>query len=90
VFLAYAAGDRAPALIDRELYLPKAWADDRDRCRAAGIADDVPFATNPELAWRMIERAGGAGVPVAWMTGDEVYGGNPKLRRRLEERRSRT
>ena len=86
VFLAYAASDGARALIDRELYLPKAWTDDRDRCRAAGIADEVPFATKPELAWRMIERAADADVPFAWVTGDEVYGGNPKLRQRLEER----
>ena len=87
VFLAYAASDGARALIDRELYLPEAWTDDRDRCRAAGIADEVSFATKPELAWRMIERAAEAAVPFAWVTGDEVYGGNPKLRRRLEERR---
>ena len=86
VFLAYAAPDGARALIDRELYLPKAWTADRDRCRAAGIADDVAFATKPELAWQMIERAADAGVPFSWVTGDEVYGGNPKLRRRLEER----
>jgi SRSO17 transposase len=86
-FLAYAASDGARALVDRELYLPKAWTDDRGRCRAAGIGDDVPFATKPGLAWRMIERAADAGVPFARVTGDEVYGGNPKLRRRLEERR---
>jgi SRSO17 transposase len=84
--VAYAASDGARALIDRELYLPRAWTGDRDRCRAAGIGDDVPFATKPELAWQMIERAADAGVPFSWVTGDEVYGGNPKLRQRLEER----
>ena len=86
VFLAYVAPDGARALIDRELYLPKAWTADRDRCRAAGIADDIAFATKPELAWQMIGRAADAGVPFSWVTGDEVYGGNPKLRQRLEER----
>jgi SRSO17 transposase len=86
VFLAYAAPDGARALVDRELYLPKAWTGDRARCRAAGIADDVAFATKPELAWQMIGRALDAGVPFSWVTGDEVYGGNPKLRQRLEER----
>ena len=78
--VAYAASDGARVLIDRELYLPRAWTDDRDRCRAA------EFATKPELAWQMIRRAAEAGVPFAWVTGDEVYGGNPKLRKRLEER----
>jgi hypothetical protein len=89
VFLAYAASDGARVLIDRELYLPRAWTDDRDRCRAAGIADEVAFATKPELAWQMIERAADADVPFSWVTGDEVYGGNPKLRQRLEERQLR-
>jgi SRSO17 transposase len=85
VFLAYAAPDGSRALIDRELYLPEKWTGDRDRCRAAGIGDDVPFATKPELAKAMIGRAVKAGVPVAWVAGDEVYGGNPKLRRWLEK-----
>src|ERR1700761_29360 len=36
VFLAYASG-LGRTLIDRALYLPKTWTDDRGRCRAAGI-----------------------------------------------------
>ncbi|MCD2115208.1 transposase, partial [Rhodococcus rhodochrous] len=62
VFLAYAS-DRGRALIDRELYLPKAWTENRDRCRDAGIDDDVEFATKPELAQTMLERALDAGIP---------------------------
>ena len=38
----------------------------RDRCRAAGIGDEVAFATKPELARQMIERAVQAEVPLAW------------------------
>ncbi|MDH6283994.1 IS701 family transposase [Prescottella agglutinans] len=85
VFLAYAS-DRGRALIDRELYLPKAWTEDRERCRAAGIGDDVEFATKPELAQTMIERALDAGVPFGWVTGDEAYGQVGKLRMWLESR----
>jgi len=85
VFGAYVTPDGGRALIDRELYLPEKWTDDRDRCRAAGIGDDVGFATKPELARKMIERAVRAGVPFSWVAGDEVYGGNPKLRSWLEE-----
>jgi SRSO17 transposase len=85
VFAAYVTPDGGRALIDRELYLPEKWADDRDRCRAAGVGDGGAFATKPELAWTMIARARGAGVRFAWVAGDEVYGGNPKLRARLEE-----
>src|SRR5271165_4633847 len=63
VFLAYCAPDGARALVDRELYLPAKWTDDRERCRAAGIGDDVPFATKPQLAKAMFARAVKAGVP---------------------------
>ena len=85
VFLAYAAPGGSRALIDRELYLPQKWTQDRDRCRAAGIGDEVEFATKPQLAQKMIERAVAAGVPFAWVAGDEVYGQNPGLRAALEE-----
>jgi SRSO17 transposase len=85
VFAAYVAPDGGRALIDRELYLPEKWTDDRDRCRKAGIGDGTAFATKPELAWAMIARARQAGVPFSWVAGDEVYGGNPKLRARLEK-----
>jgi SRSO17 transposase len=85
VFLAYVTPDGARALVDRELYIPEKWAEDRDRCKAAGIGDEVKFATKPKLAEAMIGRAVNAGVPFKWVTGDEAYGGNPKLREYLEE-----
>lgn len=85
VFLGYVSRG-ARTFLDRELYLPKAWAQDRDRCREAVVADDVEFATKPELAMRMIGRALDAGVPAGWATGDEVYGQHYGLRRMLEER----
>jgi SRSO17 transposase len=85
VFLAYVTPDGSRALIDRELYVPKKWAEDQERCRAAGIGDDVPFSTKPQLAKTMIGRAVAAGVPFKWVTGDEAYGGNPGLREWLEK-----
>jgi SRSO17 transposase len=85
VFTAYVTPDGARALIDRELYLPEKWTDDRARCRKAGIGDDVAFATKPELARKMIERAAGAGIAFSWVAADEAYGGNPALRKWLEE-----
>jgi len=83
VYLGYASA-AGYTLVDRELYLPACWIEDRDRCEAAGIPAGTVFATKPELAWQMIERAITAGVPFGWFTGDEVYGGNGKLRIRLE------
>ena len=72
------------ALLDRELYLPKEWIHDRERCRQAGIPDDRRFATKPELARQMLARAFAAGVPATWVTGDSVYGDHRELRRWLE------
>jgi SRSO17 transposase len=83
VFLAYAS-PRGRTFLDRELYLPQEWTDDRTRCDEAGVPADVAFATKPQLAQRMLERALTAGVPAAWVTGDEVYGKNRRLRTWLE------
>jgi SRSO17 transposase len=88
VYLSYAAR-AGHALIDRELYLPRSWTSDPARCRAAGVPADVGFATKPQLARRMIERAVTAGVPFAWVAGDEVYGDNGPLRTWLEDRQVR-
>ena len=84
MFLAYASGT-GHALIDRELCLPKEWAQDLARRAAAGIPQAVAFATKPELARRMIARAIAAGVPFAWVLGDEVYGSDRRLRIDLEQ-----
>src|SRR5215208_6054504 len=85
VFLAYASA-KGRAFIDRELYLPKAWTEDRARCRAARVPEQVRFRTKPQLARMMLERALEAGVPASWVTADEVYGQDPALRGWLEGR----
>ena len=85
VFLTY-AGPRGHTFLDRALYLPASWTDDRDRCRASGIPDEVAFATKPALAQAMLERALDAGVPAAWVTADSVYGDVKYLRVWLEAR----
>ena len=85
VFLAYAAPDGARALIDRELYLPQSWMEDSQRCRAAGIPDDVEFTTKPRQAQAMIARAVAAGVPFSWFTADEAYGQAKWLQAWLED-----
>jgi SRSO17 transposase len=86
VFLAYAT-QHGHTLLDRELYLPQEWTDDRQRCRCAGIPDQRVFATKPQLARQMLERAFAAGVTLAWVTGDSIYGDDRALRGWLEERK---
>jgi SRSO17 transposase len=71
VFLAYASRN-GHALIDRELYLPKSWTQDRERCRTAHVPEDRTFATKPTLALHMLQRAWDIGISVAWVTGDTV------------------
>jgi len=79
VFLAYGSA-RGRALIDRELYLPKSWIADPDRCTAAGIPADTEFATKPEQGVAMLARVHEAGQLSGWVSADEAYGQNRGLR----------
>ena len=85
VYLVYSALV-GHAAIDRRLYIPRSWTQDPDRCRAAGIPNHTGFATKPALATEMITQALDAGVTASWVTGDEVYGGDPHLSAELERR----
>jgi len=73
VFASYVSR-HGHAFIDRALYLPKAWTDDRERMAAAHVPDDIGFATKPTLALAMIERAIAANVSFSWVAADSVYG----------------
>src|SRR5207253_4032514 len=73
VFLSYVTAS-GHALIDRELYLPEEWCQDAARRQAAHIPQTVRFATKPELALRMVQRAQAAGLPIGWVVADTVYG----------------
>jgi SRSO17 transposase len=84
VFLAYASA-RGRAFLDRALYLPKEWAAAAERRAEAGVPTGVRFATKGQLAKALLARAFAAEVPAAWVTGDEVYGDDGRLRRWLEE-----
>jgi SRSO17 transposase len=79
VFLAYASS-AGRALIDRRIYLPASWSQDQPRCAAAGVPQQVSFATKPRLALDMVTNAVTAGVPARWVTADEVYGNDPTFR----------
>ena len=76
------ATSRGHALIDRALYLPEACAADEEHRELAGVPGQVMFATKPELARALLQRAHQRGIGAAFVTGDEVYGGRG-LRRAL-------
>ena len=86
VFLGYASR-HGRVLLDRALYLPKEWAQDRLRRAEAHIPNEVAFTTKPMLGLAMLERARAAGVPFAWITGDSVYGGVYAPRQWAEQHR---
>jgi SRSO17 transposase len=83
VFLAYATR-KGQALIDRELYLPKEWRQNRPRCQESGVPDSVEFTTKIGLAKRRIQRSLESGILAKGVTADAVYGSDYSFRIALE------
>jgi len=84
VFLTYASS-KGHTPIDRRLYMPEKWMNDKERCAEAGAPEDLEFQTKPELALEMLQEATVAGMPYRWATGDCAYGDDRKTRKWLEE-----
>lgn len=84
VFLTYAS-QKGYAAIDRRLYIPNDWFEDKERCRSAGIPETETFQTKPQMALEMIQEATSAQFPYTWVTGDCVYGNYRRIRSWLEE-----
>jgi SRSO17 transposase len=74
-------------LLDGELFLPESWDADRDRCREAGIPDDMVHRPKWKIALELYDRALGNGIRFDWLTFDEGYGNNPEFLRGLSTRR---
>lgn len=85
VFLNYAVNGTF-CCIDRGLYIPRQWTDDRERCRKAGIPDYCAFRTKPEMALEMIKHAYENDIPFEWAAGDSVYGADKNIQKYLEEK----
>jgi SRSO17 transposase len=81
VTLTFAAS-RGHTLIGRTLYLPGEYAADEEHRELAGVPEQVMFATKPELAGALLQRAHQRGIRAAFVTGDEVYSGRD-LRRAI-------
>ena len=76
---------RGHGFVDRELYVPESWTEDPERCAAAGLPDDLTFATKPELAMDMVRRVVAAGTRPGFVAADEVYGNAGDFRAGLED-----
>ena len=82
--LGHAAGN-FHTLLDGDPYLPEeTWHEDRARCRAAGIPDDVVYRPKGQIALEQVQRALANGIRFGWLTLDEYYGGTPEFLRELE------
>jgi len=64
-------------VLSSDLYLPKSWADDRDRCRDAKIPDDIGYRPKWQIALDQVAHASGNGIRFSWVTFDEDYGHVP-------------
>jgi SRSO17 transposase len=85
VHLGYARSD-FHCLIDGELFLPECWSEDRQRCRAAGIPDEMVYRSKWKIALEVYDRARRNGVHFDWLTFDEGYGGKPRFLQGLDDR----
>jgi SRSO17 transposase len=84
VHLGYATPE-FHTLIDGTLYLPQeTWHEDRERCRGAGVPEEVVYRSKYHIALEQLRRARGNGVRFAWLTFDEWYGGKPPFLRELD------
>jgi len=85
VHLSYAVDD-FHCLLASELYLPQAWSLDRERCRRAGIPDEIVYRPKWQIALELLDRALNNGVGFAWLTFDEYYGSKPQFLHELTRR----
>jgi len=86
VHLGYATGD-FHCLIDGDLYLPESWSNDRPRCRAAGIPDEVVYRPKWQIALELYDRVRDNGLTFDWLTVDEGYGSKPLFLQGLQQRK---
>jgi SRSO17 transposase len=78
VHLGYACGPFT-ALLDSDLFLPQSWSDDRARCRAAGIPEDLVYRPKTAIALAQVRQALGHGLKFDWLVFDEGYGKDPSF-----------
>lgn len=88
VYLAYVSS-KGHALVDTELYLPKAWTHDKPRLKRAGVPKTRRrHRTRQEICLELLEQHGEQ-LPHSWITGDDELGRPAVFRRKLRDRGER-
>lgn len=87
VHLAFSSYDtRFRTMLDTELFLPESWSNDRERCREAGIPDEVIYRPKHHIALDQLDRSEANGVHLEWITADIWYSEKPDFLAGLEQR----
>lgn len=90
VHLTYTSFDgEFRTMLDSDLYLPKCWDENRERCRGAKIPDEVVYRPKYTIALEQLDRARAAGVRFSWITADEWYTQKPAFIEGLRQRELR-
>jgi len=90
VHLAFSSFDtRFRTMLDTEVFLPESWDNDRERCRRAGIPDDIVYRPKYRIALELLDRAEANGVHLEWLTADTWYSEKPEFLAGLEQRHRR-
>jgi SRSO17 transposase len=66
-------------IVASDLYLPQSWDQDRDRCKRAGIPDEVTYRPNWKIGIEQIKRSMAQGLRFDYVTYDEEYGKVPEF-----------
>lgn len=83
IYMGYVSHEEH-ALVDMRLFLPKDWAEDRQRCRKAGVPNNVGYQSRHRLCLDMLAQ-NGSKLPHSWVTGDDELGRPYWFRRRLHK-----
>ena len=81
-----AATEDFHCMLDGELFLPQSWDDNRERCRAAGIPDEIVYRPKWQIALELYDRSVAEGIRFPWITADEGYGSKPGFLEELDRR----
>ena len=66
-------------VVASDLYLPKCWDEDRDRCERAGIPDEIIYRPKWKIGIEQIKRTMAEGLRFDYVTYDEEFGKVPEF-----------
>lgn len=68
-----------------QLYLPKTWIEDRDRCAAVGVPQEMTFTSKTEIALKQLAQCFDREIPKGIVLADSGYGHDHAFREGLDK-----